>query len=344
MPKARHCSWLDPAFITATAPVKPTASPDTTRRSKARPAAPAVTAAAAPIATPQAASAAQLSFSGIATDQATTVTANLAGWPLSLASRYVGQFLLPALGGQLDAQPGVTWQAAAGDKPQALQVTAPQLALCGVQLAQGKTSLVSVKRLQIEGAELDVPGQSFKAKRLTLTEPKALVARDASKRWMFERWRVERSAPQAVVATATATDAVATGKPPAPSWAIAINQVLVEGGTLSFSDKSAGKPVAFDVSALNAQRQRLVLDNRHPGTSAGRAARTMPITVSLRLASGRFEPGKLDFKGSVGLAPVRAQGQLAVSRLPVQAFESYFAEAVNIDLLGTDASFKGRVA
>ena len=332
---------LDPAFITSAAPIKPTASPDTTRRSKARPAAPAATAAAAPIATPQAASAAQLSFSGTATDQAATVTADLAGWPLSLASRYVGQFLLPALGGQLDAQLGVSWQAAAGDKPQALQVTAPQLALRDVQLAQGKTSLVSVKRLQIEGAELDMPGQSFKAKRLTLTEPKALVARDASKRWMFERWRVERSAPQAV---ATATDAGATAKPAAPSWAVAINEVLVEGGALSFSDKAAGKPVAFDVSALNAQLQGLVLDDRQTGTSAARAARTMPLTASLRLASGRFEPGKLDFKGSLGLAPVQAQGQLAISRLPVQAFEPYFAEAVNIDLLRADASFKGRVA
>ena len=325
---------LDPAFITSAAPIKPTASPDKIRRSKARPAAPAATAAVTPIA-------AQLSFSGTATDQAATVTADLAGWPLSLASRYVGQFLLPALGGQLDAQLGVTWQAAAGDKPQALQVTAPQLALRDVQLAQGKTSLVSVKRLQIEGAELDVPGQSFKAKRLTLTEPKALVERDASKRWMFERWRVERSAPQAV---ATATDAGATAKPAAPSWAVAINDVLVEGGALSFSDKAAGKPVAFDVSALNAQLQGLVLDDRQTGAAAARAARTMPLTASLRLASGRFEPGKLDFKGSVGLAPVQAQGQLAISRLPVQAFEPYFAEAVNIDLLRADASFKGRVA
>ena len=332
---------LDPAFITSADPIQPPASPDTTRRSKPKPAAPAAQAAAAPIAAPQATNAGQLNFSGAATDQAATVTADLAGWPLSLASRYVGQFLLPALGGQLDAQLGVSWQAATGDKPQALQVTAPQLALRDVQLAQGKTSLVSVKRLQIEAAELDVPGQSFKAKRLTLTEPKALVARDASKRWMFERWRVERNAPQAA---ATATDAGATAKPAAPPWAVVINDVRVDGGALSFSDKAAGKPVAFEVSALNAQLQGLVLDDRQSGAAAARAARTMPLTASLRLGSGRFEPGKLDFKGSVGLAPVQAQGQLAISRLPVQAFEPYFAEAVTIDLLRADASFKGRVA
>ena len=330
---------LDTASIATAGPIKPTASPDTARRGKAKPVVPTVQTAASPIPIPQVANAGRLNFSGSATDQAATVTADLAGWPLSLVSRYVGQFLLPALGGQLDAQLGVNWRAAAGDKPQVLQVTAPQLALREVQLAQGKTSLVSVKRLQIEGAEIDVPGQSFKASQLKLTEPKALVERDASKRWMFERWRVERSAPHA-----TASDAAATAKPAAPPWAVAINDVLVEGGALSFSDKAAGKPVAFEISALNAQLQSLVLDDRPGGAAAGRATRPMPLTASLRLASGRFEPGKLDFKGSLGLAPVQAQGQLAMSRLPVQAFEPYFAEAVNIELLRADASFKGRVA
>ncbi|HQS91591.1 DUF748 domain-containing protein, partial [Polaromonas sp.] len=335
---------LDPASL-ARAASPTTAAPEPTRGSKRKPAAKtakvakATQAAAEPNATPkQADHAGQLNFSGSATDKAANVTADLAGWPLGLASRYVGQFLLPALGGQLDAQLGVNWQAAVGDKPQTLQVTAPQLTLRDVQLAQGKTSLVSVKRLQVEGADIDVPGQSFKASRLTLSEPKALVERDASKRWMFERWRVERSAPPA----AARPDAAGSA-PPAPPWAVAIHDVLVEGGALSFSDKAAGKPVAFEVSALNAQLQGLVLDDRPGAAAAGRAARPMPLTASLRLASGRFEPGKLDFKGSLGLAPVQAQGQLTMSRLPVQAFEPYFAEAVNIELLRADASFKGRV-
>ena len=54
-----------------------------------------------------------------------------------------------------------------------------------------------------------------------------------------------------------------------------------------------------------------------------------------------FAPGKLNFKGKPGLAPMQVQGQLLAERLPVQAFEPYFADLLNIELLRLDASFKG---
>ncbi len=334
---------LDPAF---TRPAAVVANPvstasranDKRRISQRRPAAVAVAPVASATAT---ASATRLSFSGTATDQAAKVTADLADWPLSLASNYVGQFLLPALGGQLDAQLGVNWQAAAGDKPQTLQVTAPQLALRDVQLAQGKASLVSVKRVEVNGADIDVPGQSFKAAKLQLTDPKALVERGTDKRWMFERWMVGSSTPPANAKPAAPAPETSAAQP-APSWAVAISEVGIDGGAMSFSDQAAGsKPVAFEVSAFKAQLGSLVLDDR---AGAGKAAVAMPLTASLKIASGRFEPGKVDFKGNLGLAPVQAQGQLLVSRLPVQAFEPYFADLVNIELLRADASFKGKVA
>jgi hypothetical protein len=280
-----------------------------------------------------AAAPASLAFSGTATDQAAQLTATVAAWPLNMAAKYIGQFLLPALGGQLDAQLGVNWQAAAGDKGQVLQVTAPQVALSEVQLAQGKVSLVSVKRVDVSGVDIDVSAQSFKAAKMQLTQPKALVDRDVHKRWMYEHWMVNHSAPAATTESTKAN---------APAWAVAINDVVLEGGAMSFSDKSGSKPVAFEVSSANAQLRGLVLDDR-PASKAA-AAKPMPLTASLRLASGRFEPGKLSFAGNLGLEPVQAQGQLTLDRMPVQAFEPYFADSVNIELLRADASFKGRVA
>ena len=284
---------------------------------------------------------AQIAFSGTATDQAAQVTASVAAWPLNMAAKYIGQFLLPALGGQLDAQLGINWQAASSGKPQALQVTASQLALSDVLLAQGKVSLVSVKRVDVAGVDIDVPGQTFKAAKLLLTQPKALVDRDPQKRWMYERWLVA----SAVTATPQSPATSAASKAAAPSWAVAINDVELIGGAMSFSDKAGAKPVAFEVSAANAQLVGLVLDDRLSSTPAkGSVAKLMPLTASLRLASGRFEPGTLRFKGDLGLTPIQAQGQLSIDRLPAQAFEPYFADALNIELLRADASFKGRVA
>lgn len=290
-----------------------------------------------PAAAQAAAAPALLTFQGSATDQSAQLTARVAAWPLGMAAKYVGQFLLPALNGQLDAELGLSWQAASGDKPQVLQLSAPQLALSEVQLAQGKVSLVSVKRVDLAQVDIDVTGQSFKAARLQLTQPKALVDRGSDKRWMYEHWMVNSGAARpAPPPTDAATRAGA------PSWAVAIQDVQLEGGAMSFSDKAGAKPVAFEVSAAKAQLGGLLLDDRP--ASRAQAAKPMPLTASLRLAAGRFEPGKVDFNGSLGLAPLQAQGRLLVDRLPVQAFEPYFADTLNIELLRADASFRGRVA
>ncbi|WP_411884495.1 DUF748 domain-containing protein [Polaromonas sp. YR568] len=284
-----------------------------------------------------AATPALLAFKGTATDQAVQLTADLTAWPLGMAAKYVGHFLLPALHGRLDAQLGVNWQAASGEKPQALQISAPQIAVSEVQLAQGKVSLVSVKRVDLAQVDIDVTGQTFKAARLQLTEPKAKVDRDSDKRWMYERWMTNAgtSSPPP-----PPTDAATRAA--APTWAVAINDVQLDGGAMSFSDKAGAKPVTFEVTAAKARLGGLLLDDRP--ASRAQAARPVPLTASLRLATGRFEPGKVDFNGSLATAPLQAQGRLLVDRLPVQAFEPYFAETLNIELLRADASFKGRVA
>lgn len=310
--------------------LEPTAAPvPAPSKAGARPAAPQAPAVPA-----------LLSFKGSATDQAAELTAKVAAWPLGMAAKYVGQFLLPALNGQLDAELGVSWQAASGDKPQLLRLTAPQIAVSEVQLAQGKVSLVSVKRVDLAQVDIDLTGQSFKAARLQLTQPKAVVDRDSDKRWMYERWMVSPGTATRPPPPPPPTDAATRAS--APSWAVAINDVQLEGGAMSFSDKAGARPVAFEVTAAKAQLGGLLLDDRP--ASRAQAARPMPLTASLRLAAGRFEPGKVDFNGSLGLAPLQAQGRLLVDRLPVQAFEPYFADVLNIELLRADASFKGRVA
>ena len=294
---------------------------------------PPVAVAAVPPSSPP--TAALVAFKGSATDTAVNATATISAWPLDMAAKYVGQFLLPALSGRLDADVGLKWQAAQAGKPQALRITAPALALSDVQLAQGGASLVSVQRAELAGVDIDLPGQSFSAASLQLSQPRAKVERDAGKRWMVERWLVARE-PSA------AAPAAASAKPAAPSWAVAIDEVVLDGGAMSFADKAGAKPVAFEVTAANARLGALVLGDRPAGGK--QAAQAMPLSASLRLASGRFAPGKLDFKGDLALAPLQAKGQLAVERLPVQAFEPYFAGALNIELLRADASFKGRVA
>lgn len=317
-------------------------------------------AAKPPAASPQALPA-SLTLSGTATDQSAQISATVAAWPLNMAAKYIGQFLLPALNGQLDAQLAVDWKAANTGQPdkadktpntaaQTLKISAPQIALRDVQLAQGKVSLVSVKQVALSGVDIDVAAQTFSASNMQLSQPKAIVERDGDKRWMYERWLADSTEkPPADSAAKESKESKESkdvkepkdGKTP-PSWAVAIKELALDGGSIAFSDKAGSKPVAFEVSSLQARLNGLVLDDR-PASKA-LAAKTMPLNASLRLSAGRFEPGKLDFKGVLGLLPLQAQGQMTVDRLPVQAFEPYFADALNVELLRADASFKGRVA
>jgi Domain of Unknown Function (DUF748) len=288
---------------------------------------------------------ATFSFSGTATDQTAQVAARAEGWPLRMASKYVGQFLVPALGGQLDAELGVNWQAARGDQPQALKLSAPLIALKDVQLEEGRYSLVSVKQIDVAGVDIDLNGKRFKATSALLSQPKVLVERDSGKRWMVERWLVANDKPAAQPQPAPAS-ASANGPAGAPAsapagatpWAVAIGEIGIDGGAVSFSDKANARPVAFEITALKMRLNAFAL-----GDAQAKSA-LMPLAASLQIAAGRQQGGVLDFKGNLGLTPVQAQGALSASRLPVQAFEPYFGDALNIELLRADAGFKGQVA
>lgn len=109
---------------------------------------------------------ATINFNGVAADQFARVSTTVAAWPLNMAAKYVGQFLLPALGGQLDATLGVTWQATDKTRRQVLRLIASQASLTEILLAEGKTSLVSIKRVQVDGDDIDLTGQLFKADKL----------------------------------------------------------------------------------------------------------------------------------------------------------------------------------
>ncbi|MES2424858.1 MAG: DUF748 domain-containing protein, partial [Pseudomonadota bacterium] len=260
-----------------------------------------------------------LAFSGSGTDKTATLTASISALPLALARPYLAQQLVPQASGTLNAALGLQWQA-----PN-LVVTAPQLTLADFALAEGKTPLASLKKLELTDATVDLARQSVALGKLTLTQPKATVSRDAQQRWMFERWR---TAPAATAATAS-TSAAPPGKP----WAIALKDFALDGGAVAFTDNAQRKPVALDIAAL-----RVAMKNIAPDSS-----KASPLTVSARVSSGGGAPGQLDYKGSLALAPLAADGAVQIQRLPLHALEPYFGDALNIELLRADAGFKGNL-
>jgi len=269
-----------------------------------------------------------LNFSGTATDQAATVTATVDGLPLGIAAPYLAGFLQPTLGGSLNAELGVNWKA-----PD-VQLDVKQLTLNDLALqpkgpqpkaaASKSASLASIKKLEVSQAVIDLGKQSVSVGKLAITQPKVAVSRGDDQRWMFEFWMKGGDAKGAAAKPAT----------PDKPWAVVITDIQLEGGALTFEDKATpGKPVSFDVSALKLQMKNVTPEGKKPS----------PLNVSARIKSAQGEPGQVDYKGTLGWAPVAAQGSLLVKQLPVHVFEPYFGDALNIELLRADASFKGDV-
>lgn len=257
-------------------------------------------------------------FGGFATDRAATVTVAIAGLPLETAGPYAAAFLEPALSGLLDAQATLSWLD--GN----LAVDVKQAALHKVLLGSARQPAGAMQKLEITGARVDLAGARVTAERVAVTQPKATVERGEDGRWMFEKWL--RASPAQGKARPSSS----------PPWDVVLDDVSITGGSAAFLDRSQGKPVAFEVSGLQAQVKKFA------PLAAGRRELS-PLTLSARMSAGRTQPGSFSFRGAIGLAPAAVQGRVEALHVPLHAFEPYFAGALNMELLRADGSFRGAV-
>lgn len=275
---------------------------------------------------------ARLRFNGSATPQRAAVKAVVEALPLTFVGPYLAQILTPSVKGTVNGALGVEWTAQVkdGSAPQTT-IQVEQLSLNNFGLTQGKKNLASIQQLVVEGAQVNLDRQTLGLGKLLVTEPKMLVGREADGRWMFESW-LRTASGQAKVDRdgRVAKKSVASEK----SWGVSVDELAVEHGQVSFMDKLPAKPVAFELSGASAQVKRF-------STTSGKP---FQVQVATQVRSGKSELGRVDWRGSVNLRPLSAQGMLNAVRLPAHAFEPYVADALNIELLRAEASFKGLVS
>lgn len=274
-------------------------------------------------------SAASLRFEGQATDQAATVQASLAGLPLVLGAPYLAEYLEPALGGELGAELAFDWKAPkerGEGGEQLLRVS--RLVLDKFNLRSGEQTPVAFERLQISETEVDLLRQTATVGKLVLTRPSVRLQRAQDKRWMFESWAKTQAAP------AGAPSQVQAQAKSGPAWRASIGELSVEAGALDYEDRAMAKPVAFGLSALQLRMAQVDPASTKPSA----------LTLSTRLLAGGAEPARISYRGNVVLANPAAQGEVEAVRVPLQAFEPYFADALNVELRRADASFKGQVS
>lgn len=286
-----------------------------------------------------------LSFHGEATDQKAQVHATINALVLQWAAPYLAQALEPTVTGQLAGEVDVVWQAparAAQTAQQAgatgLTIKAGPLALEQLAVTQGKTTLASLGKLEIGGAEVPLDTRTATLERLALSQPQLAVERSADGRWMFERWL--KAAPAAAQGTAAPTgEAAPAGNAPAAPWKVRVADFSVQGGTVSLADNAQPRPVALDVTALAITARNLATDGSKPEAFQLTARASAPGKGGSKAA-----PGKLDYQGTLALQPLALQGTLEATRLPLHALDGYLASQLSVELLRADVGYRGQVA
>lgn len=280
-----------------------------------------------------------LSFTGEATDQKAQVNATLNALALQLAAPYLAQTLEPTVTGQLSGDVGLLWQAPPPQAGQAAQAGATGVTLKAGPLAleqlivkQGKTTLASLGKLDIAGAEVPLDARTATLERLAISQPQLAVERDADGRWMFERWL--KAAPS-VQGSATTDPAPASNAAP---WKLRVADFSVQGGTVSLADNAQPRPVALDVTALGITARNLASDGSKP------EAFTLTARAAAPGKGSKAAPGKLDYQGTLALQPITTQGKLDATRLPLHALDGYLASQLSVELLRADVGYRGQVA
>ena len=268
-----------------------------------------------------------LQLRGSLTPQEGKLAVAIAQLPLQWAAPYLAAHFQPEIGGRLQADAGLGWNGAA------MAVHVGTLNVTQWQL-KDKQAPAQFDELQLKNAQIDLSRQTVGIEQISLQKPQLSVLRNPQGQWMFEPWL-----PSAKPAPATKAT---TDKP----WRVALEALAIDGGSLQFRDEAAAphsqaldaaaRTVAVDLSSL-----RVRLGKFEP--LATRAAPT-PLELSAKIGTGRkVQAGSLSFRGDFGLAPMSAQGQVQALSLPLHAFEPYFGDLLNVELVRADGNFKGQV-
>lgn len=281
----------------------------------------------------------RIAFEGQATDAMADVKVTTTKLPLQLGASYLTGVLEPGVLGQIDSQVqvhrqggDVTVQVADLSISQvalqckaAAHCTAPHGTAVGLK---GKENVLELQKLQVKDAVIDTARQSIKVGSVELMQPAAGVSRNKAGRWMYEDWLPKTQA-------AAEAKSAAAHKPADKPWSVELSSIAVKDANLQYLDEATPRKVAFKLQGVDARVEQF----------APLSPKAKPSKVSLagRIATGRAEPGRVLFDGTVGLEPLSAAGRINLTQVPVHAFEPYVADQLPLRLLRADASFRGQL-
>jgi uncharacterized protein involved in outer membrane biogenesis len=294
--------------------------------------------------------AAMVDIQGQAGPDAATLDLALAQLDLAAAGPYLARWLKPRLQGEAALQAQLVW--VAGVQPR-LELKAAKARIAPLRLSPSPGfqtgPLAGWRELEVQDASIDLLARRVTIGRLRLDRPELALRRD-------QQGRVDIPGGwQAAVRPSTA--AAAAERDEQPPWQFSLEDLLIERGRVWFQDLGPVRPVDLGVHGLRLRLQGLDWPARQrpvrfslaamladtgspPGAVGGLDAQARaPGTAAATLTTA----AQVRASGALGLQPARFDGDLAVERLPLQAFEPYFRAALPVRLARAELGWQGRI-
>ena len=289
--------------------------------------------------------AATLAADGQADDRQASLKLQLQALNLAALAPYIAGMLKPQLSGKAALQAQLRWAA----EPNALAVTLDDASLQDLQLRDGAAKsapvLAGLKRLQANDVVLDLLAQRVAVARLQIDQPTVALQRAADGQIDLSPWLAPVATPAAVAAAPGVKAAMATSPASAPAsppaWQLNLKDLVFNGGQLDWTDAAAqpgGPALRAALTGLKLHLQGLAW----PAPTDPRAVLPrLQLSASLGVPAAAGMPaerGQIGWNGHIGLAPLQADGQLTLARLPLHQFVAYAGAALPVALVHADAS------
>lgn len=259
---------------------------------------------------------------------AASVDASLGAVPISRYAAYYAPaiaFTIPSgtlsLGAHVDVTPGPDGSA--------LSLSGGTLDLTSLSMrrAGSKEDFVTVPRLFVRDAALDLPRRRLALADIGMEQPRVVARR--AKNGVVDLTRLTPDGQGRTSPAATAQHPAGTA-PPAPPWTVTVGHALLDRASVQFHDDAPATPVSLTLSPTRLEASNLVVG--------------APGTAKVALKTVLNGKGTLDLEGTATLAPLGLDVRARLSRLDVPLFAPYFADRLHVTLASARLDVDGKLA
>jgi hypothetical protein len=251
----------------------------------------------------------------------------------------------------------------AGPNGEDLKLSLKGLSLEDVQLADGKKTVLALKQLSLDQAEVALDSHRLTAGRVALSGPKLDLGRDKAGKWSWDGWMTASATPAGPGAASASGRRAPAGRgdrltldapehgevaaKPAGNapWSAQIAEIAVEGGEATLLDLATH--VLDDEPARPIGVQELSLKVAGIDWDGRQLRKPLPAQLSATLRrpdstrrAARDVP-RFRWDGQLALAPLKASGRLTAEHLPLHWADPYLDPAIGIHLQRAEGSIRG---